>query len=428
MWNDSSDAARLEITTEYEARPDVHELFSTGIREVLGRRMTALEVRQGGQLVRRYELSYGAAVIPELASIRMVGADGITSLPSLSFEYTQPSFATDGQIVTMTSPPSRSPGEADVDLADLNGDTLPDLLVAVAGQYRSYVNLDGTTWAPAETWATANSPSASLSMAGAQLADVNGDGAADLLVKSGTTDFRYFSGLNATSFGPAVSIPTVPNFLFEDPDVRLADMDGDRRVDVAITTTTGLSIGYNVKGTDWTIPEPVGVVDSSESVRFSDGRTDVCDVNGDRVSDICTLRSGVLVYWLGRGRGRFEAARVGSGVPAFDISDPWRLVDLNGDGWVDLVHVGVGTVQYALASAAGVFEGPRTINGTPAKSASTAIEFADMNGSGTTRHSLGRHVARFERVVALSRTVLERPRRLASKNRQRARPDDVNRV
>jgi RHS repeat-associated protein len=217
-----------------------------------------------------------------------------------------------------------------------------------------------------------------------QLADLDGDGAIDLVTKSGISDFRFLPGKDATHFGSAVAIGTVPNFTFEDPDVRLGDFDGDRRTDVAITTSAGLAIGYNLGGKDWAIPKTVGKIDDKQPLLFSDGKTQLCDVNGDRVLDFCYLRSGALTYWLGRGRGAFELAVEASGVPAFDVSDPWRLIDLNGDGWVDLVHVGVTEVDYVLATAAGTFGASAIIKNTPEKLATTTIDFADMNGSGTT--------------------------------------------
>jgi hypothetical protein len=102
------------------------------------------------------------------------------------------------------------------------------------------------------------------------------------------------------------------------------------------------------------------------------------------VQDLCYLHSGSLVYWLGRGRGKFEPAAAATGVPTWDPSSPWQLVDLNGDGWADLVHVGVTEVDYELATAVGQFGTSETIANTPQKLSTTAVEFHDMNGSGTT--------------------------------------------
>jgi RHS repeat-associated protein len=383
-WNDVSADLRQELVLEYEPRPDVHELFSSGIRRVLARRVRSITVTLGGKLVRRYVLGYGDATHSVLQSVKLYGTDDKTALPELTLAYTEPSFAVGDQLVTVKNAPGRSSADKDVALADLNGDGLPDLFVTQAGRYQTYVNGDGTGFLPAQAWAAMDSPSFALSATGAQLADLDGDGAIDLVTKSGTSSFRFFPGKDATHFAPPVAIATVPNFTFEDPDVRLADMDGDRRSDVVITTAAGLAIGYNLGGRDWTLPEMIGRVDVREELRFSSGRVELCDVNGDRIQDLCVLRSRALVYWLGRGRGRFEPAREGRGVPEFDASDRFRLVDLDGDSWVDLVRVGVNAVQYALAEQAGEFGELQVLSDVPARGPETHVELADMNGSGTT--------------------------------------------
>jgi RHS repeat-associated protein len=384
IWNDFGAALQQKITLKYEARPDVHVLFSSGIRQILSRRLKTIEVTLGGKLVRRYTLSYATGNQSLLQTVDAVGTDGVTATPTLSLSYTAPKLAGDGQVVTMKSPPGRTIGDANVSLADLNGDGLPDLLVTQAGQYRSYVNDDGATWLPAQDWSALDSPSLALSQTGVQLADLDGDGAIDLVAKSGSDDFRFFPGLDATHWGTPVSIATVPSFTFEDPDVRLVDLDGDRRTDVAITTEAGLAVSYNLAGTDWSDPTLIGVIDPKQPLRFSDGKTQLCDVNGDRVEDFCYLTPGSLVYWLGRGRGVFESAAEASGVPKFDASDPWRLVDLNSDGWVDLVHVAGTQVDYALATSAGVFSAAASIKNLPEKTPTTTVDFADMDASGTT--------------------------------------------
>ena len=379
------DDGRNVVTFKYENRPDPHVFFGTGIKQALTKRLATVEVTHGGALVRRYELAYAAGVHSRLASVDLVGCDGTSRLPRLSLSYTEPSLAANGQIVTMTLPPGRTPADPNIEISDLDGDGLPDVLVTVAGQYRSYQNHDGLSWKPGVDWDASASPSVQLGSTGVQLADLDGDGAIDLVIKSGTSDFRYLPGNNATSFRQPVQIATVPNITFEDPDVRLADMDGDRRIDVVATTAAGLAIGYNLNGVDWTVPAIVGTVDRNQPLRFSDGgHTLLCDVNGDRVQDFCYLRSQSLVYWLGRGRGRFEPPQTAMGVPSWDPSSPWEMHDLDGDGWVDLVHVGVGQVDYALAIAAGRFDAVKTIAQTPTKGPSTTVRFADMNGSGTT--------------------------------------------
>ncbi|HEX3593714.1 MAG TPA: FG-GAP-like repeat-containing protein, partial [Polyangiaceae bacterium] len=384
VWNDFDEAARNEVAFLYESRPDVHRGFSTGILEAITRRLKSVEVRHGGALVRRLELAYGKGLHPALSSVTLTGSDGKTTLPAARFDYTEATLtAAPDQVVTMKNAPGRSPASGDTALTDLDGDGLPDFLVAQAGRYRSYRNHDGARWLPPEDWSAKDSPSVSLGTVGVQLADLDADGAPDLVVKSDRDGFHYFPHLTGARFDAPVPIATVPAFTFEDPDVRLADMDGDRRTDAIVTTSAGVAIAYNESGTDFTEPAVVGRVDAAQELRFSDGHTELCDLNGDRVQDFCYLRSGGLTFWLGRGRGRFESGVEATGVPSFDVSAPFRLDDLNGDGWVDLVRVDVNRVSYALATSEGAFGTVHTIEGTPEKTPSTSVQFADMNGSGT---------------------------------------------
>ena len=185
-WNTVSEASTLTVKFTYEDRPDVIERYSSGIKQVLPKRISRIDVLRGKDTVRSYSLAYdNSDSHSRLVKVHMVGADDITAMPDLSFEYTKASFAASGQITVMTTPPGRSPSDKDVTLADLDGDSLPDLLVGKAGAFISYVNHDGTTWKAATNWATSESPSVSLSSAGVQLADIDGDGAQLHIRRSG---------------------------------------------------------------------------------------------------------------------------------------------------------------------------------------------------------------------------------------------------
>jgi RHS repeat-associated protein len=385
VWNDFGPEVRSSIELSYEPRPDPIVRYSAGIRQVIEQRLAGVVVRHGGAQVRRYALEYASIEAHSvLKGVVATGSDDATAMPPLAFEYTEASYAADGQVVGMTTPPGHGLADPDAELCDLNGDGLPDLLLAKAGAYRSYVNQDGKAWLSGEDWQASDSPSVSLSAPGVHMADLDGDGALDLVAKSGLADYRFFPGSSATSFGSKVQLPTVPNVDLDHPDVQLADMDGDRRVDAVISASTGWAVAYNLGGTDFAAPVKLGAIDLKQVLHFADGHTSLCDVNGDRVQDVCYLLSGSLAFWLGRGRGVFEPAATGSGVPAFEASSPWELRDLNGDGWVDLVHVGVGQVRFVLAEAPGKFGPERTIGGVPPKLSSTVVRFADMNASGTT--------------------------------------------
>jgi RHS repeat-associated protein len=380
-WNDYGPAIQCSVTVTYEARPDVHSLYSSGIKRVLAKRARAIDVTRGGALVRRYELAYAAAKISTLASVTMVGRDGVSRQPATTFEYTSLAIASSGTPVTMRAAPGVSLGVPSTTIADLNGDGLPDLLVGQAGAYREYINADGAAWGAGIDWGTA-SPSSTLNAAGVWLADINADGAADLTILD-TSGLRYLPGGRGTRFGPAVASRTAPSVPTSSADTRMADIDGDQRSDFLTLSTTGLTVVYNLGATDWSAPQSLGPVDPAQTLAFSDGHTTLCDINGDLVEDICFLQSGSLRYWLGRGRGKFEPAQAAEGVPVFDPSSPWQLRDIDGDGWSDLVHVGVSRVDVALAKAAGKFDVPQSVTSTVTASPTTVVQFEDMNGSGT---------------------------------------------
>ncbi|HEU4404594.1 MAG TPA: toxin TcdB middle/N-terminal domain-containing protein [Polyangiaceae bacterium] len=384
VWNESADDLRHEVLFAYEARPDPLTRFSAGIRQHLAERLATITVQHGSRLVRRYALAYEGGRASRLQSVTMTGTDGVTAAPVLSFGYSELRLRADGQVAAMQSPPGLSPADPNNELVDLDGDGLPDLLVTQAGSYRSYQNHDGVRWQAPRDWAPSDSPSLALSSSDAELADVDGDGALDVLAKSGENAFRYFPGDDGTHFAAPVPLAGALNVPLDGPDVRLADLDGDRRADVVVTTPAGLAVAYNEGGTGWAEPAFVGAVDPAQPLRFSDGHTSLCEMNGDRVADLCSLNPGRLVFWLGRGRGAFEPAREAEGVPPFDPSDPWQLVDLDGDGRADLVHVGVSGVDLALAEGEGAFGAPTRIEDTPTKGPNAAVRFADMNGSGTT--------------------------------------------
>lgn len=208
VWNAYGPTAQNEIDLAYETRPDTHTIFSTGIKQTLTERLTSIVVVHGGQLVRRYDLTYGTDIHSRVATVTLTGRDGTSKLPTLSLAYTPETFQP--ELVTMQNPPGRTPADPNVEISDLDGDGLPDLLVTgqATGQYRSYQNQDGLSWQAGTDWDSSQSPSLSLSTTGVQLADLDGDGAIDLVAKSGTDDFRYFPGNTLTTFRPPVQIAT----------------------------------------------------------------------------------------------------------------------------------------------------------------------------------------------------------------------------
>jgi RHS repeat-associated protein len=382
-WGGTNVASQRRVELAYEPVTDVADVFSSGVHERIDRRLTTISVLASSNLVRRYRLTYqvgGART--RLASVEMRGTDDITALPLLSFDYSAFEPASFDR-VSMTNPPGSPPTAGVAELADLDGDGVPDLLLGEAGKYRSYINDGRGGWSEPTDWGPLTSPSYSLSDAGAQLADADGDGSLDLLARRGNGETVVLPGATATSFGEAFAV-AAPSMPLDDPNVQLADMDGDRRADLLVSTDTGLSVAYFALGQGFGALTPLPSPDASTRFSFADHSAELCDVNGDGLSDLCSLRSGSLRYWLGLGRGRFQDREQGANMPDFSDEDPFVLRDLDGDGFVDLVHVGATFVSYRLAERPGVFGAEAKIEGVPSRAGATVVRFADMNGSGTT--------------------------------------------
>ncbi|MCU0688090.1 MAG: hypothetical protein MUF34_38590, partial [Polyangiaceae bacterium] len=116
VWNDFGDDLRHEVLFAYETRPDPLTRFSAGIRQDLAERLTTVTVQNGGRLVRQYTLTYEGSRQSRLASVTMVGTDGVTAAPVLSLGYSELRLRADGQVVAMQSPPGRSPADANNEL------------------------------------------------------------------------------------------------------------------------------------------------------------------------------------------------------------------------------------------------------------------------------------------------------------------------
>ena len=199
------------------------------------------------------------------------------------------------------------------------------------------------------------------------LADVNGDGRADLLgfgyagvkVALGQADGTFAAAtLGAANFGGAQGWSSAAAF----PRL-LADVNGDGKLDI-------LGFGYSAvrvalgNGDGTFQAAKVGVANFGQGLGWSDDdafHRELADVNGDGRLDIVGFgHSGVRVA-LGSGDGTFAPATLA--IANFGAAQEWKsqadtprlLADVNGDGRADIVGFGHSGVRIALANADGSF-------------------------------------------------------------------------
>ncbi len=425
------------VIFHYEDRPDWFEDCRSGFVVRTGKRLKSIVIgTQGPQLtgqqtgdfdedgradnlIRRYELRYKSATSALrwslLETVTQIGADGITALPPARFDYQicEPplTISAAAHVITSENTPPFVMDNPLVDLIDLNGDALPDLLKTDSGggSHTAYLNLGQRTGPAGRSilWQSGQTMAGSLEAQtfdlqsdentgthGAHLADMDGDGAADFAVKAGTDNVFYFANQNSRAWGSRRQMVVqdfAPPAPFGSPGVRTADIDFDKRIDIirSLGAGSGYHVWFNLTNSSYSeriLVEP----ETGFSFDFNSPAVQIVDFNGDRVPDIAQVQQTAVTVTTGLGYGRFTAPKLISIPGGIVLTDQQlsraRLSDLNSDGLADLVvERAEGTdLWYWLNLGTYVFDEQRTITGLPVPVGSAAqIRWADINGNGT---------------------------------------------
>lgn len=419
---------------DYEDRTDWFEDCRSGFPIRTGKRLKTIAVGTQGlplpqhlagdfnadgttdALNRLYRLTYRAATpVTLLESVTQLGMDGATTLPPSTYGYTtcqEPeNVSAAGSLITSMRDPSSAFDLGTVDFIDLNGDGLPDLLKAVGSgtAHQVYFNQGETTlpggdksikWSlPAEVEEPASGPSPwNLSLANqeAVLADVDGDGVADL-VQMTPFDTYYFRSLQVTGglpkWGtrtPLSSTDIVPPSPFAaGGDVRSIDLNFDKRTDIIRSTSVGGDLAYQV----W-----FNLSDDTYSQRttfsphtgydLSNPSVQSADLNGDRLTDIAWIRPSQILFTASYGRGNFGPEQAIT-IPGLTLSSEEiakaSLRDVNGDGLADLVvdRAEPQTIWIWPNRGNGTFGLRMRVTGLPSSASTNAVRWVDINGNGT---------------------------------------------
>lgn len=207
------------------------------------------------------------------------------------------------------------------------------------------------------------------------VADVNGDGYADIvgfgyagvLVSFGSANGSYSAArVVVSNFGQTAGWTSDNRFHRE-----LADVNGDGRADI---------VGFGYAGTlvslaraDGTFDNPsTGIVDFGVNQGWANqngfART-VGDVNGDGKADIIGFGYAGALVALGNGNGTFRPAV--TAIANFGVNQGWTsdntyhraVADVNDDGKADIIGFGIAGTYVALSNGDGTFADAKLVLG-----------------------------------------------------------------
>ncbi|MEA2837961.1 MAG: serralysin [Bradyrhizobium sp.] len=241
-----------------------------------------------------------------------------------------------------------------------------------------------------------------------ELADVNGDGMADIVgFGYGGVSVALATGggaFGSPTFQLAAFAPGAGGWSSDNSYPReLADVNGDHMADIVGFGDGGVSVALATGGGAFGSP-------TFQLAAFAPGAGGwasddtyprlLADVNGDGMADIVGFGSGGVAVALATGGGAFASATFS--MASFGASDaaggwssndlyPRLLADLNGDGMADIVGFGDKGVAVALATGGGSF-GPSSLKLAAFGTSSSAggwssndlypRQLADVNGDG----------------------------------------------
>lgn len=207
---------------------------------------------------------------------------------------------------------------------------------------------------------------------GVAVADLNGDGIADLAMVDGNQLLLYYGqGSGAGEFFDPPSVTLQLSATGPGNGIGIADFDRDGRLDIAVGLTASAQVAVVLQ------PAPgLFIVTQVSSGAAVTGSLSVGDVNNDSVPDI-VLSSGSQVWELnGNGGGGFQPPVSRSFVA--QVTALSNIADLNGDGIGDLAYgLANSSVGFLVGNAGGnLGQGPNLtgVVGTPASIATGDLD------------------------------------------------------
>jgi glucose/arabinose dehydrogenase len=262
-------------------------------------------------------------------------------------------------------------------LADVSGDARADIVAfSSAGVYESLATAGGHFAMPTFELAAFGTDAGGWSSDDTyprKLADVNGDGRADIIGFSSAGVYESLATAGGHFAAPTFELAafgTMAGGWSSDNTYprTLADVDGDGKADIVGFSQAGVYVSLATAGGHFAAPTfELAAFGANAGGWSSDDAypRKLADVNGDSMADIVGFGSAGVYVSLASGGGHFaaptfELAAFGASAGGWssDETYPRELADFSGDGMADIVGFSAAGVYVSPATGDGHFAAP----------------------------------------------------------------------
>jgi len=371
---DYTDGVHYVVFT-LEDRPDVFTQHNTRSTVTTAKRLKRIDTYGNGLLARSYVLEYEQGYYSGRSRLKQIRRN---LLPPIVFFYQEGGYGTFGAAAE-TETGVMAAEDLCVYLADVNGDGRADLIKRgmYSGTFNKYLGQSDGTFSSAFSSETGVMAS---EMGIIYFADIDGDGRSDLIIRNTNNLFHVHRSVGDGTFGEAVETD-LPVMGGEMGDIYFHNVNGDNRADLIIRNSYGI-FHTHFGNTDGTF----GGANSTDTgvMLWELGLIYFTDVNGDGITDLIKRNhGGTINTYPSLGDGTFgQPSSSETGLRAAE-SGYIDFVDVNGDGLADLIrHDLMGNYFAHMSKGDGTFGEERfTVTGQMTLE-KNQVYFADINGDG----------------------------------------------